>query len=118
MAIPDFQSLMLPVLIAASKGEVRIQDVVNSVGADLGLSQDEMTELLPSGNQSIFANRIHWARFYLLKSSLIKATRRSHFDITFEGKAILKAPPDRIDIKFLKKFTSFEGFKPTYPIPD
>ena len=62
MAVPDYQSLMLPVLLASSKGEVRIGDVVNQLSEELKLSPEERSELLPSGKQSLFSNRVHWAK--------------------------------------------------------
>ena len=62
MAIPDFQTLMLPVLKASAAGEVKISDVVTQLGIQLGLSNAELSELLPSGKQTTFANRVHWAK--------------------------------------------------------
>src|SRR5215469_1016465 len=67
MAIPDHQSLMLPVLIASSKGEVRIGSVVDELAGQLALTSDERSELLPSGKQTVFSNRVHWAKSYLSK---------------------------------------------------
>lgn len=60
MSIPDYQSLMLPVLVASSKGEVKVGAVVEELANQLGLSPDERAELLPSGRQTVFANRVHW----------------------------------------------------------
>lgn len=82
MAIPDYQSLMLPVLLTATKGEVRIGDVVNRLADELLLTADERSQLLPSGNQSLFSNRVHWAKTYLNKAGLVEITRRGHFKIT------------------------------------
>ena len=65
MAIPDFQTLMLPVLRASANGEVRISDVVGLLGTQLGLTETELSELLPSGKQTTFANRVNWAKSYL-----------------------------------------------------
>ena len=64
MSIPDYQSLMLPVLVACSKGEVRIGPVVDELANQLGLSPEERSELLPSGQQTVFSNRVHWAKSY------------------------------------------------------
>ncbi|MBR9973934.1 winged helix-turn-helix domain-containing protein, partial [Magnetospirillum sulfuroxidans] len=61
MAIPDFQTLMLPVLKVAAEGEQRISDVVTRLADDFGLSSEERSHLLPSGRQTTFANRVHWA---------------------------------------------------------
>ena len=71
MAIPDYQSLMLPVLSASLNGERRIGEVVESLAEQLGLMPEERAQLLPSGNQTIFANRVHWAKTYLGKAGLI-----------------------------------------------
>jgi restriction system protein len=71
MTIPDYQSLMLPVLFAASKGEARIGDVVDRLANDLALTDEERAQLLPSGRQALFANRVHWAKTYLNKAGLV-----------------------------------------------
>lgn len=111
MAIPDFQSLMLPVLRKSANGEVSIQQVVDELAAELGLSDEERAELLPSGKQTTFANRAHWAKSYLGKAGLIELTRRSHFAITETGRSVLTSPPDRIDIGYLRRFPVFEAFR-------
>ena len=72
MAIPDFQSLMLPVLKESAAGEVRISDVVAELGSKLALTEAELSELLPSGKQTTFANRVNWAKSYLGKAGLIE----------------------------------------------
>lgn len=111
MAIPDFQSLMLPVLRKSMNGEISIQRVVEELADELGLSEDERAELLPSGRQTTFANRAHWAKSYLGKAGLIELTRRSHFVITDQGREVLTSPPDRIDIPYLRRFPEFESFR-------
>jgi restriction system protein len=70
MAIPDFQSLMLHVLRAAASDEVRISDVVSQLAKELGLMPEERDQLLPSGKQTTFANRVHWAKTYLRQAGL------------------------------------------------
>lgn len=110
MAIPDFQSLMVPVLSASSKGKVRISDVVRLLADELNLTPDERAELLPSGKQSAFANRVHWAKSYLNKASLVEMNRRGHFKITPRGQEILTTNPGRIDIAFLNQFPEFRSF--------
>lgn len=111
MPIPDFQTLMLPVLRASSDGEVRITDVVERLADIFALSSDERSQLLPSGRQTTFANRVHWAKSYLGKAGLVELTRRAHFRITDRGREVLSAPPDRIDIKFLSRYPEFERFQ-------
>jgi restriction system protein len=72
MAIPDFQTLMLPVLRTAETGEVKISDVVELLANDFQLTEEERSELLPSGKQTTFANRVHWAKSYLGKAGLVE----------------------------------------------
>lgn len=111
MAIPDFQTLMLPVLKAAEGGEVKIGDVVEKLANDFALTDEERTSLLPSGRQTTFANRTHWAKSYLGKAGLIEATGRGLFRITAPGRKVLKRNPARIDIKFLDQFPEFRAFR-------
>ncbi|MBM3557220.1 MAG: restriction endonuclease [Alphaproteobacteria bacterium] len=111
MAIPDFQSLMLPVLRSAASGEARISEVALKLANDFGLTAEECSQLLPSGRQTTFANRVHWAKSYLVKAGLIESTRRAHFRITDRGRQILNAPPERIDIRFLGQFPEFQAFR-------
>jgi restriction system protein len=111
MAIPDFQTLMLPVLGEAAKGEARIGDVVEHLADQFGLSPDERSHLLPSGRQTTFANRVHWAKSYLGKAGLVELTRRAHFQITQRGREVLARQPGRIDIKFLTRFPEFQSFR-------
>lgn len=111
MAIPDFQTLMLPVLRTSSGGEVHIGDVVDRLADEFELSDEERIELLPSGRQATFANRVHWAKSYLGKAALIEMTGRGRFKIADRGSDVLKSPPDRITIKYLEKFPEFLSFR-------
>lgn len=115
MAIPDFQSLMLPVLKESAAGEVRISDVVSVLGEKLALTETELSELLPSGKQTTFANRVNWAKSYLGKAGLIKLTKRAHFQISERGQSVLANPPETINIKFLENFPEFKGNPPVKP---
>jgi restriction system protein len=108
--VPDYQSLMLPVLRAAADGEKRIGAVVQSLGEELGLSEAARAALLASGRQTIFANRVHWAKTYLAKAGLVEATRRGHFRLTQRGADVLAASPERIDNRFLSRFEEFRQF--------
>jgi restriction system protein len=113
MSIPDFQTLMLPVLKSSSRGEVRIGDVVDLLATEFELSDDERAALLPSGRQTTFANRTHWAKSYLLKAGLVEATGRGRFKISEAGAKVLTLLPKKIDIKFLERFPSFKEFRQT-----
>jgi restriction system protein len=102
---------MLPVLVASSKGEVRIGPVVEELADQLGLSSEERSELLPSGQQTVFSNRVHWAKSYLSKAQLVEITRRGYFRITPRGQTVLQSPPQKIDNKFLMQFEEFRQFR-------
>ena len=108
--VPDYQSLMLPVLRAAAAGEQRIGAVVQRLGEELGLSEAARAALLASGRQTIFANRVHWAKTYLAKAGLVEGTRRGHFRLTQRGVDVLAASPERIDNRFLSRFEEFRQF--------
>src|SRR5271166_239248 len=111
MAISDYQSLMLPVLVASSKGEVRIGFVVEELADQLALTPEERSELLPSGKQTIFSNRVHWAKSYLSKAHLVEITRRGHFKITERGQKLLENHPSHIDNRLLMQFEEFRQFR-------
>ncbi len=110
MAIPDFQSLMLPLLRASKSGEVRISDIIDILAEEFHLSPGERSELLPSGRQTTFANRVHWAKSYLGKAGLLELTRRAHFRITDRGRKVVADPPERMGIRFLERFPEFLAF--------
>jgi restriction system protein len=112
MAIPDYQTLMLPVLKAAGDGqEHRIGDVINQLARDFGLTAEEQQQLLPSGKQATFANRVAWAKSYLVQAGLLEATKRAHFKITDRGKKALAEGPPSIDNEYLSQFAEFLQFK-------
>src|SRR3978361_1438621 len=111
MAVPDYQSLMLPVLTVSTVGEVRIGDAVDRLAEKLNLSLDERAQLLPSGKQTLFGNRVHWAKTYLTKAGLLESTRRGYFKITERGQQVIASHPPRIDNEFLNQFAEFRQFK-------
>jgi restriction system protein len=114
VAIPDYETLMLPVLKeAASSGELAIRDCTSRLADEFNLTDAERQELLPSGKQTTFANRVHWARTYLAKAGLLEATRRAHFRITERGRATLARGPQRIDNKLLLEFPN-SGLSQTF----
>jgi restriction system protein len=102
---------MLPVLQVSSSGELKISDAVRMLADQLHLTDEERSELLPSGRQTTFANRVAWAKSYLSKAGLVDSARRAHFQITARGKQVLKAKPKRIDIRFLLQFPEFRAFR-------
>lgn len=90
---------------------MRIGLVVDRLADQLGLTTDDRTKPLPSGKQTIFSNRVHWAKTYLSKAGLIELTRRGHFQITVRGRKVLASHPQRIDNAFLNRFEEFKRFK-------
>jgi restriction system protein len=111
MAVPDYQSLMLPVLMVSVTDEIRIGDAIDRLAEKLSLSPDEKAQLLPSGKQTAFGNRVHWAKTYLTKAGLLESTRRGHFKITDRGRQVIAAHPRRIDNEYLNQFAEFRQFK-------
>jgi restriction system protein len=111
MTVPDYQSLMLPVLSISTNEEARFGDVVDRLAEELGLTPEDRGELLPSGRQTVFNNRVHWAKTYLTKAGLLESTRRGHFRITPRGQQVLASHPTRIDVPFLDQFAEFQEFK-------
>jgi len=110
MAIPDYQTLMLPVLQLASEGEQRVADVVDLLADRVGLTEEERQQLLPSGRQRVVHNRIHWAKFYLTKAGFLALPGRGQFSITLAGKELLAENPSRIDVSLLMKQPRFREF--------
>ena len=110
--IPDYQTVMLPILkITGDDKEHSFREVVEILAHEYNLSDEERKELLPSGTQSIFDNRIGWAKTYLKKAGLISYPKRAYIKITERGKSILDENPDRIDAKYLKRFEEFNEFQ-------
>ncbi len=110
MAIPDYQTLMLPVLTVAAEGEVRVPAAAARIADRLGLSEAEREEMLPSGRQRLLHSRVHWAKFYLAKAGLVDNSRRGLFVATQAGRDLLASRPTRIDVSLLKTYPSFNEF--------
>ena len=102
---------MRPVLECAAAGEARIGEVVEELAGKLGLTQDERDELLPSGKQTRFANRVHWAKSFLKQAGLVRPTKWAHFVITDRGKAALAHGAATIDVAYLEQFPEFQEFR-------
>jgi restriction system protein len=112
MAVPDFQTIMLPLLVFMDDGaEHGIAEVIEVLGDRLGLSPEDKKELLPSESDVKFDNRVRWAGFYLRKAGLLERTGRGKIRITERGQQVLKTKPGRIDAKFLKQFSEFQEFQ-------
>ena len=112
MPIPDYQTAMLPLLrFAADGGEHSLREAIESLANEFKLSDAERRELLPSGQQEVFDNRVGWARTYMKKAGLLRTTRRGFFQITERGNVVLQQKPKQIDAKFLEQFQEFREFK-------
>ena len=112
MPVPDYQSLMLPVLQAVSDGKVHsTSDIYAGVATAEGLSEDDLAELVPSGSQTTFVNRATWAVVYLTKAGLLKRPKRAHYEITERGREAIASGLDRITVKYLGQYPEFVAFK-------
>lgn len=112
MPIPDFQTLMLPVLRFFRDGhEHSIHEVIDSLATQFNLTEEELNQLLPSGKQTMFYNRVGWARTYLSKSGLLGSTKRSYYQITDRGNEVLASNPARVDMKYLERFPEYVEFR-------
>lgn len=118
MPIPDFQSFMLPVLALANDGrEHSLEEAREALARQFDLTPEERNELLPSGRQRRFDNRVAWAKSFLDKARLLDTPRRAHFQITDRGKQLLAENPKRIDIPLLERFEEFREFRAVQPKP-
>jgi restriction system protein len=112
MPIPDYQTLILPLLRFAGDGnDHTTREAVEVLATEFQLTPAERNELLPSGQQPIFNNRVGWANFYLKKAGLLESPRRGALRITARGKQVLGDNPARIDLKFLERFPEFIEFR-------
>lgn len=112
MPIPNYQEIMLPLLALAGDGQTHhIREARDRLAEQFGLTEDERRELLPSGKQLTFDNRVGWARTYMTKAGLLEVPRRSHFVITPRGKEVLASGPKNIDVNYLERFPEFIAFR-------
>jgi restriction system protein len=108
MPIPDFQSLMLPIMKIAADGEEHTaRELRQRIGDQLGLSEQERKQLLPSGTQPVFTNRIAWARSHLTMAGMLEKTGKGRFRITQRGKDALSSNPSTINMRFLLQFPEY-----------
>ncbi|MCU7490544.1 MAG: restriction endonuclease [Ignavibacteria bacterium] len=111
MPIPDFQSVMLPLMKYASDDkEHTLRETSDCLAKEFNLTEEEKTELLPSGSQAIFDNRVGWAKTHLSKAGLLFSPRRSVFTISERGKQVLQSNPPIINMAFLRQFPEYVEF--------
>lgn len=112
MAVPDYQSLMLPLLKLAGDGQEHSKrEAIEALAEEFGLTREDREELLPSGRQSTFDNRVGWARTYLKKARLLTYPKRGYFKITERGLNVLEQKPSKINNRFLRQFPEFVEFQ-------
>jgi restriction system protein len=99
MSVPDFQSFMLPLLrFTADREEHKQSDATDALSHHFNVTESDRKEMLPSGRQTRFDNRVAWAIVFLRKAKFLESTRRGRFRITERGLEILKSNPPRIDV--------------------
>ncbi len=119
MPIPDFQSIMLPLLKIAKDGkEHKQREVSDNLELYFKLNEAEKSELLPSGKQARFYNRVAWSIVYLRKAGLIENSKRGVFHITEQGRDLLKKNPSKIDLRLLKQYPGIKDWKGANTIID
>lgn len=114
MAIPDFQTIMRPLLEFAADGNPHsIREAREVLAQRFRLTEEEKKSLLPSGRQRIFDNRVAWAKVYLNHAGLLDTPQRGQFKISERGRKALKEAPERITINYLMQFPEFADFRST-----
>ena len=112
MAIPDYQTIMLPLLkFASDEKEHSIHEAIKVLADQFQLTQEEKKEMLPSGQQEVFVNRVGWARTYMKKAGLLYSPKRGTLLITARGKKVLSSNPRKIDNRLLTQYDEFKEFK-------
>ncbi|MFM1864199.1 MAG: hypothetical protein RLZ26_2721 [Pseudomonadota bacterium] len=111
MPVPDYETLMLPVLRLFGEGVPNVAACLPRLRTEFALTEAEVAEMLPSGRVTILQNRAHWARTYLSKAGLLHSPGRNRHAITEAGRAVLANPPARIDNAFLARFAGFEDWR-------
>lgn len=110
MPIPDYQSLMLPLLKHAAQGETRVPDVAEKIADELGLTREERDQMLPSARQKLLHNRLHWAKAYMSKAELLDQPRHGRFVASEQGRTLLASSPERITVELLMQYPAFREF--------
>lgn len=111
MPIPDYQTLMRPVLKCFADGARNVAETLPHLMAEFGITEEEAEELIPSGRVTVLSNRAHWARTYLSKAGLLQSPKRNEHEITELGRKLLSAHPDRIDNEILSRSEQFTQWR-------
>jgi restriction system protein len=109
--IPNYQKILLPLLkLLADQKIYHFKDLVNILASEFKLSPAELNELLPSGTQPLFRNRVGWAKTYLKKAALVGQEKRGTIKITDRGISLLKENPPELSIDSLRRYPEFRSF--------
>lgn len=112
MPIPDYQTLMLPLLqLAGDNHEHTLREATDKLALEFKLTDEELAELLPSGTQPVFRNRVGWAKGYMKQAGLLELPKRGSFQITQSGLDLLATKPSRVDNSVLGQYDEFVDFK-------
>ncbi len=112
MAVPDFQSIMLPFLELASDSlEHTMQETHEKLAIKFGLTEKDLNEMIPSGFSTIWKNRVSWAKVHLAKAKLIETPRRSVYKISKRGIELLNKKPPVVNLALLKQFPDYLPFQ-------
>ena len=111
MPIPDYQTLMLPVLKLFAEGKTSVPECIGDIKKQFSISDEEAEELIPSGRMTLLYNRVHWARTYLGKAGLLSSPKRGTHEITQQGIEFLATNPTELSTKVLNQFSDFRAWK-------
>jgi restriction system protein len=111
MAVPGYQEFMLPLLRLAANGETWIRTAIQSLADEMNILPEDRALIVPSGQETVLSNRVHWAKTYLTKARLLEITRRGYFKITERGVMVLAQKPVRVDRKLLEQFEEYRQFR-------
>lgn len=116
MPVPDFQSMMLPLLeLTADNQPHSVSEAYEVLAHRLGLAAGDLEEMLPSGRQSRFKNRVQWAKTHLSKAGCIRMAGPAVFEITTRGEQLLAEGPERVTIALLRRYPEFREFRARKP---
>jgi restriction system protein len=112
MGLPDFQTIMRPILVSLTTGEgLSLPQIRALVAEDLGVTDDDQQILLPSGKQTTYSNRVAWALTHMGKAGLVERPTRGHYTITERGRQVLLEHPKRVDLSVLGIFSEYREFR-------
>ena len=111
MPVPDFQTLMLPVLKLFASGAESVSDCIPDLITQFAITEEEASELIPSGRITVLQSRAHWARTYLSKAGLLESPGRNRHRLTETGRNLLASNPARLDMRGLEAFAGFSEWR-------